>query len=269
MKKLLTLMFLFAFTGLLCAQEAPATPSVTAEEVAKAPFNQVTVWDFIFGIGYNYRKFHKVKLYKGSELMNYYPKTRGGQTRYDGWVNDPAAHDPHPSQDQEEERYEHPVHIGNSDFGSRECFGSELNIGIPCFRHDAWRVDGLFGLMFYECDTKIRVQGAHTEYDMQLQTYDVGAKISYKFNDRITASVSVGPSFNFTSLDTSSNGHKSDKDSLQVGAFAAAGLQVWLTSHIGVGADIRYDKVFDNASTRYSDLDLDTWNTDFKFFFRF
>ena len=104
---------------------------------------------------------------------------------------------------------------------------------------------------------------------MQLQTYDVGAKASYKFNDHLTASVSLGPSFNYTSLDTSSNGHRSDKDSLQVGCFAAAGLQFWFNNYIGVGADIRYDKVFDNATTRYSDLDLDTWNTDLKFLFRF
>ena len=60
-----------------------------------------------------------------------------------------------------------------------------------------------------------------------------------------------------------------DKDSLKVGCFAAAGLQFWFNKYIGVGADIRYDKVFDNVTTRYSDLNLDTWNTDLKFLFRF
>ena len=45
--------------------------------------------------------------------------------------------------------------------------------------------------------------------------------------------------------------------------------EFWFNKYIGVGADIRYDKVFDNVTTRYSDLDLDTWNTDLKFLFRF
>ena len=123
--------------------------------------------------------------------------------------------------------------------------------------------------MYYDCDTKITVQNAHTEYEMQLHTYDIGAKASYKITDHLTASVSLGPSFNFTSLDTSSNGHRSDKDSLDMGVFASAGVQYWFTNYIVVGAEVRYDKVFNDVSTRYSDLDLDTWNTDLKFLFRF
>ena len=251
------------FSATIFAQEAPTAASV--ENITKEPFNQVTIWDFVFGVGYNYRKFHKVKLYKGSDIPFYTPKTRGGQTRAPNGVPgqyDPTWHD-------EEEFYDKPVHIGNADFGARDCSGVELNFSVPCFRHDALRIDALLGFMYYDCDTKITAQGAYTEYDMQLHTYDLGAKASYKITDHLTASMSLGPSFNFTSLDTSSNGHRSDKDSLDMGVFASAGLQYWFTEYIGVGAEVRYDKVFNDVSTRYSDLDLDTWNTDLKFLFRF
>ena len=281
MKKLLTIAFMMMFATSLFAQDAPApTPE---ENIAKEPFNQVTIWDFVFGVGYNYRKFHKVKLYKASDL--YIPKTRvdgnasgngngngtpsGTPSGYDNGNDgtdvpghtDPIWHD--------EEVYDKPVHIGNADFGARDSSGVELNIGLPCFRHDALRIDALFGFMYYDCDTKISMQGARTEYEMQLHTYDIGAKATYKITDRLTASMSLGPSFNFTSLDTSSNGHRSDKDSLEMGVFASAGVQYWFTNYIGVGAEVRYDKVFNDVSTRYSDLDLDTWNTDLKFLFRF
>ena len=156
MKKLIVLACILSLTSLLHAQETAAAETA----VSDAPFNQVTVWDFVFDIGYNYRKFHKVKLFKGSDVATYYvPGTRGGGTRgpNDGVPNDPAQ-----PWHGDEEVYDKPVHIGNADFGSRECFGSELNIGIPCFRHDALRIDGLFGFMFYECDTKLTVVGART-----------------------------------------------------------------------------------------------------------
>ena len=262
MKKLLTIAFMLIFATSIFAQDAPAPAQ--EENIAKEPFNQVTIWDFVFGVGYNYRKFHKVKLYKGSDLPFYTPKTRGPNDGHGNGV--PGQYDPIW---QEEEVYEKPVHIGNADFGARDSSGVELNIGLPCFRHDALRIDALFGFMYYDCDTKITVQNAHTEYEMQLHTYDIGAKATYKITDRLTASVSLGPSFNFTSLDTSSNGHRSDKDSLDMGVFASAGVQYWFTNYIGIGAEVRYDKVFNDVSTRYSDLDLDTWNTDLKFLFRF
>lgn len=276
MKKLLTIAFMMMFATSIFAQDAPAP--APEEEITKEPFNQVTIWDFVFGVGYNYRKFHKVKLYKASDLPSYFyvPKTRGGGNgNGNGNGNgDPAGipgqYDPNqPAWHDGEEMYEKPVHIGNADFGARDSSGVELNIGIPCFRHDALRIDALFGFMYYDCDTKIHTQTAQTEYEMQLHTYDIGAKATYKITDRMTASLSLGPSFNFSSLDTSSNGHRSDKDSLDMGVFASAGVQYWFTNYIGVGAEVRYDKVFNDVSTRYSDLDLDTWNTDLKFLFRF
>ena len=268
MKKLLTVAFMMMFASSIFAQDAPAP--ATEESITKEPFNQVTIWDFVFGVGYNYRKFHKVKLYKASDLPAYFyvPKTRGGQTRAPDGVN-PLPNDPGQHWQEEEEVYDKPVHIGNADLGARDSSGVELNIGLPCFRHDALRIDALFGFMYYDCDTKISTQTARTEYEMQLHTYDIGAKATYKITDRMTASVSLGPSFNFSSLDTSSNGHRSDKDSLDMGVFASAGVQYWFTNYIGVGAEVRYDKVFNDVSTRYSDLDLDTWNTDLKFLFRF
>lgn len=267
MKKLLTIAFLMMFATSIFAQDAPAP--APEENITNEPFNQVTIWDFVFGVGYNYRKFHKVKLYKGSDLPYYFkPGTRGGKTRAPHNNNGvPGQNDPY--WNEEEDFYDRPVHIGNADFGSRECSGLEVNFGIPCFRHDALRIDALLGFMYYDCDTELYVQGAHTEYDMQMHTYDIGAKASYKFNDHLTASVSLGPSFNFMSIDSNSNGHHSDKDSLEMGVFAAAGVQFWFNKYIGVGAEVRYDKVFEDVDTRYSSLDLDTFNTDLKFLFRF
>ena len=68
MKKITILACILSFAGLLHAQEAPAAETAVSDE----PFNQVTIWDFVFGIGYNYRKFHKVKLFKGSDVATYY-----------------------------------------------------------------------------------------------------------------------------------------------------------------------------------------------------
>ena len=102
MKKLLTVAFMMMFASSIFAQDAPAP--ATEESITKEPFNQVTIWDFVFGVGYNYRKFHKVKLYKASDLPAYFyvPKTRGGQTRAPDGVN-PLPNDPGQHWQEEEE----------------------------------------------------------------------------------------------------------------------------------------------------------------------
>ncbi|MCR4575389.1 MAG: autotransporter domain-containing protein [Lentisphaeria bacterium] len=271
MKKLIILACLLSCSVFLKAQDAQ--PAETT--ISDAPFNQVTIWDFIFGVGYNYRKFHKVKLYKDNNIpSNYY--SPNGRTRRDplpgdsGYPRDPHDYDDYnDDHDHEHEHHGHATPLGMSDFGARDCSGVEVNFGVPCFRHDAWRVDALLGFMYYDCDTKLSIGGDQTRYEMQMHTYDIGAKASYKINDHFSVSASLGPSFNFLDLDSSSNGHSSNHDSLEMGVFAAAGIQFWVTKSIGVGAEVRYDKVFEDVDTRYSSLDLDTWNTDFKFLFRF
>lgn len=249
------------------------------------PENQISIWDFTLGLGYNYRSFHKAKLFKpntayqgGNPYVIVTPDGGNGGNGGEGGnggiitpgvlpVNDPHWYEEH--KHEEEHHHEKTVFAGNADFGIQECYGYELNLALPVYKHDKIRFDAILGFQHYDIDTEIYSGGYHTRYDLSMQTFDIGCKCAYRITKSLDATLTIGPSFNTIEQKSSVNGDKSSTDKLEMGMFAAAGLQYWFCDVVGIAAEIRYDAVFNDVKTRYAKHDLNTWNTDLKVIFCF
>ena len=252
----------FAFTA--TAQEAtdrtPA-PELSVEDSG----NELGLLDFALGLGYNYRRFHKVRQYA---------RTTGGYGGYSyvpgsGLSSFPLTVLNGVPRDEEELDGRSTVYLGRGEFGMAESLGWELNLVLPFFRRDRLQLDAALGFQFYELDTQVTSGGYRSSFDFQMHTYDIGVKAAYCLFDNFDLTASIGPSFNLIDMESRSGGDCDDATRVEVGAFGSVGAQYWLCSWLGLSAQLRYDDVFSDASTRYSRMKLDTWNTDFRLIFLF
>ena len=259
MKKSLWLFLGLLFCLGLNAQEVPADTGKAPEPELENTGNEIKVWDIVLGLGYNYRRFHSVKQFSQPAGGGHYYYGGGGGG---GYV-------PIGTNQQEVPEEPEKVYVGNSDFGMTECFGYELDFLVPFYRHDRLRLAAALGFQYYELDTKYSSANYNSSFDFQMHTYDVGVKASYALFDSLDLVATLGPSFNFIDMKTRSFRDNEDTKRLDMGVFGALGLQYWIRPWIGVCAQLRYDKVFSDAATRYAEMNLDTWNTDVRLVFLF
>ena len=310
MKKILALVVAFACGLSVCAQEAPAAP---AADASKAPEqvpeletteggNQITALDFVLGLGYNYRKFHKVKQFTRN-VGGYYVGGGAGAT---GSYRDLQIRQLDKQIEQLDERLARTpsgrmydllearrsrleerrwqldegsgngqeissprIYIGNEEVTTSDCFGYELNFLLPFYRDDSIRLAAALGYQYYDLESKTTRPYCNSSFEFEMHTYDVGIKLSYELFDSFDLVATVGPSFNFIDMDSRSFGVGDSSSRVKMGVFGAVGAQYWIRPWIGVCAELRYDKVFSDAVTRYAEMTLDTWNTDLKLVFLF
>ena len=133
------------------------------------------------------------------------------------------------------------------------------------------------GYQYYDLDTKTEYQiinkvmeaAYSSSFEFQMHSYDIGVKLTYELFDSFDLLATIGPSFNLIDMESSSFGSHEKSTRMKMGVFGAVGAQYWIRPWLGVCAEIRYDKVFSDAVSRYAEMELDTWNTDLKFVFLF
>ena len=330
MKKIISLAMAFAFSLSLMAQEAPATAQNAdnanapeqVPELETEGGNKITALDIVFGLGYNYRKFHAVKQYSRN-VGGYYigggigggAGTGTGTGMGGGWTGSGSSaayrdlriqmldrqiqnlsermqhtqsqklhdllesrlirleeqriHLEHGSGDQLDDYTGKRIYIGNTEFGTTECYGYELNFVIPFFKNDDIHLAAALGYQFYDLDSKTTSATYSSSFEFQMHTYDVGLKLTYELFDSFDLVATLGPSFNFIDMESRSFGYSDSSSRLKMGIFGAVGAQYWIRPWLGVCVEVRYDKVFSDAVTRYAEMTLDTWNTDVKLVFMF
>ncbi len=312
MKKILAIAVAFACGLSVWAQEAAAPAADAAKAPEQVPEleatsnsgNQITALDFVLGLGYNYRKFHKVKQFSRN-VGGYYTGggaggTGGASSAYRNFriqlldrqidrLEEQLSHTPHGSRyDRLEDRlcrlYEERIHlehndqdqntsprvyIGNEEVGMSDCFGYELNFLLPFYKNDGIRLAAALGYQYYDLDSKTTSVYGTSSFEFQMHSYDVGVKLTYELFNNFDLVATIGPSFNLVDMESRSYGISDSSTRLKMGVFGAVGAQYWIRPWLGVCAELRYDKVFSDAVSRYAEMNLDTWNTDLKLVFLF
>ncbi|OGV62859.1 MAG: hypothetical protein A3K19_26125 [Lentisphaerae bacterium RIFOXYB12_FULL_65_16] len=125
------------------------------------------------------------------------------------------------------------------------------------------------------------------DMDMDLFVLDLGAKASVSVCEWFGFYGAVGPTLNFSDLETSqtesaqwnkatgpgtdsySVKHTDDDQSITLGGYAAVGLQFAVTDSVGIAAEYRYDIATDDVSTSQASVDLDGSSAQLKLTIRF
>ncbi len=119
---------------------------------------------------------------------------------------------------------------------------------------------------------------AKTKMDMQLVVLDLGASVSYEFENGLALSLAAGPSLTVADIDSSTSAgssyggavHKHDDDlELEFGCYVSGGVSYWFSERMGIGADIRYDEAFGDVGTSYVTQNLDSFSGMLSFLLRF
>ena len=288
------------------ADAAKAPEQVPELEATSSSGNQITALDFVLGLGYNYRKFHAVKQFSRNVGGYYIGGGAGGagisstyrdlqlrqldrqiQQLLDRMARTPSGR-MYDSLERRLNRLEERrwrleegvmndnqdissprVFVGNEEVGMTECFGYELNFLLPFYKNDGIRLAAALGYQYYDLDTKTTSMYGSSSFEFQMHTYDVGVKLTYELFDSFDLVATIGPSFNLIDMESRSYGVGDSSTRMKMGVFGAVGAQYWIRPWLGVSAELRYDKVFSDAVTRYAEMKLDTWNTDIKLVFLF
>ncbi len=312
MKKILAIAVAFACGLSVWAQEAAAPAADAAKapeqvpelETTSSSGNEITALDFVLGLGYNYRKFHKVKQFSRN-VGGYYigggAGTGAGTSYRDLQIQrldkqieqlgERLEHTPsgrmydllearisrlwerrmqlEEGSGQGEEVSSPRIYVGNEEVTTSDCFGYELNFLLPFYKSEGIRLAAALGYQYYDLDTKTTSAYGSSSFEFQMHSYDVGIKLTYELFDSFDLVATIGPSFNVVDMESRSFGVGDSSTRLKMGVFGAVGAQYWIRPWLGVCAALRYDKVFSDAVTRYAEMTLDTWNTDLKLVFMF
>jgi len=146
--------------------------------------------------------------------------------------------------------------------------------GVPTQRGDYGRI--------YDNAGELVSETYKADFEMNLYQLDLGAKLSYALGKGLEVNVAAGPTLGIADISSSSSAtyrvsnalgesyhdHDDGVDFI-VGCYASAGVAYWFTDSICLAADIRYDKAFQHVSTKYAEMDLDSWGGSLKLGYRF
>ena len=250
MKKILAIAVAFACGLSVWAQEAaPAADAAKAPEqvpeleTTNSGGNEITALDFVLGLGYNYRKFHKVKQFSRNvggyyigggtgtgasgtfrnmqiqqlekqieqlgERMERASSERALQLleeRYSRlWERLERLY--HYGEQYEEEEIASPrIYVGNEEVTTSDCFGYELNFLLPFYKSEGIRLAAALGYQYYDLDTKTTSPYGNSSFEFQMHSYDVGVKLTYELFDSFDLVATIGPSFNVVDMESRSYG---------------------------------------------------------------
>lgn len=119
---------------------------------------------------------------------------------------------------------------------------------------------------------------AKTKMDLDLLVLDLGASLTYEFENSLSLSLAAGPSVTFADIDSATfaggtyggrvYSHDDDEE-IEFGYYVSGGIAYWFTEQFGISAELRYDDAIGDIGTHYVTQDLDTWGGMLKFLIRF
>ena len=105
-------------------------------------------------------------------------------------------------------------------------------------------------------------------FSMDMYQLDFGARFGFDLGNGLAINACFGPTFAITDVDSSCYGGgagsnvigKDGRTQLVCGAYASLGASFWFSEQVGLNFDLRYDEGFKHATTKYANLDTDSFS---------